>query len=52
MCWNQDISLNTFLFACSALIFIYLASTYTKYKSDTFKNPLVYLFLFEVAEFE
>ena len=49
MCWNQDVSLNTFLFACLALLFIYITNTYTKYKTPTFDNPLVYLFLFLVA---
>ena len=52
MCWNPDISINTFLFACLAIVFIYLANTYTKYKSRAFKNPLVYLFLFEVASIQ
>jgi hypothetical protein len=49
MCWNSSISLNTFIFACLALLFIFYANTYTKYKTHTFDNPLVYLFLFEVA---
>ena len=49
MCWNQDISINTFLFACVALCFIYITNTYTKYKSPGFTSPLVYLFVFEVA---
>jgi len=49
MCWNQDISINTFLFASLALIFIYITNNYSKYKSKTFDNPLVYLFFFEVA---
>ena len=49
MCWNQDVSLNTFLFACLVLLFIYITNTYTKYKTPTFDNPLVYLFLFLVA---
>ena len=52
MCWNSDISLNTFLFACFALTFIYVTNTFTKYKSPTFKNPLIYLFLFEVASMQ
>ena len=49
MCWNPDISINTFLFACFALLFIYITNTYTKYKVSLFENRLVYLFLFEVA---
>jgi hypothetical protein len=49
MCWNKDISINTFVFACFSLIFIYLSNTYTKYKLVEFKNPILYLFLFSVA---
>jgi hypothetical protein len=52
MCWNADISINTFLFAIFALVFIFLANTYTKYKQETFKNPLVYLLLLEVASIQ
>jgi hypothetical protein len=49
MCWNADISINTFLFGIFAIVFIFLANTYTKYKQDTFKNPLIYLLLLEIA---
>ena len=49
MCWNPDISLNTFVFACLALVFIYIANTYTKYKLSVFDNKLVYLFMLDVA---
>ena len=52
MCWNADISINTFLFGIFALVFIFLANTYTKYKQETFKNPLVYLLLLEVASIQ
>ena len=33
------------MFSCLALLFIFFANTYTKYKSKTFDNYLVYLFL-------
>ena len=49
MCWNKDISLNTFIFACLALLFIYFTNTYSKYKLHAFDNPLVYVFLFQVS---
>lgn len=52
MCWNPDISLNTFFFAILALLFIFLSNTLSKYKSETFENPLVYLFLLEVASMQ
>ena len=32
MCWNADISLNTFVFACLSMVFVYVANTFTKYK--------------------
>lgn len=52
MCWNKDISLNTFLFACFALLFIYITNTYTRYKTPTFDNPLVYLLVFLVSSMQ
>jgi hypothetical protein len=52
MCWNQDISINTFLFACLSLLFIFLTNKFTKYKTKTFDNPLVYLFFLVVASMQ
>lgn len=52
MCWNQDISINTFVFSTLALLFIFFTNTFTKYKSKTFDNPLVYLFLFETVSMQ
>ena len=49
MCWNEDISINTFVFACFALLFIYFSNTFTKYKTSLFDNPLFYLLFFEIA---
>ena len=43
MCWNKDISLNTFLFSVFALLFIYITNTYTKYKTPAFDNTWVYV---------
>jgi len=52
MCWNKDISLNTFIFGYFALSFIYITNTYTKYKTPTFDNPLTYLFMFAVISMQ
>ena len=52
MCWNADISLNTFIFSCFILLFIFWTNTYTKYKTPTFDNPLVYLFMFSVVSMQ
>jgi hypothetical protein len=49
MCWNADISINTFLFSFFTLLFIYFTNTFTKYKILLFNNKLIYLFLFLVA---
>ena len=52
MCWNADISINTFLFGIFATLFIFLANTYTKYKQELFKNPLVYVLLIQIASMQ
>lgn len=52
MCWNEDISLNTFLFGCFVLIFIYFTNTYTRYKTPVFDNPWVYLFSFLIISIQ
>ena len=46
MCWNENISLNTFLFGTGALVFIYYVCTYTQYKLVEFANPYLYLACF------
>jgi hypothetical protein len=52
MCWNPDISINTFVFSVLVLFFIFFTNTFSKYKSKTFDNPLVYLFFFEVVSMQ
>jgi len=52
MCWNADISLNTFIFSCLALLFIFLTNTFSKYKTKAFENPLVYALLFVAASMQ
>jgi hypothetical protein len=49
MCWNADISINTFLFMCLGLLFVFITNTFTKYKSHAFDNPFVYVLLLNVA---
>jgi hypothetical protein len=49
MCWNADISINTFGFSIIALIFIYFTNTFTKYKTKIFDNPIVYLLFLEIS---
>lgn len=45
MCWNQHVSINTFVFGIFGLIFIYFNNTYSNYKIDFFKNSYAYLFM-------
>lgn len=52
MCWNADISINTFIFSLGALLFIYLTNTFTKYKTVFFKNPLTYFFILSVSSMQ
>lgn len=49
MCWNADVSINTFLFVCFSLIFIYITNRYTRYKTPLFDNPLMYCLFISVA---
>ena len=44
MCWNQQVSLNTFLFSLFILLLIAYNNGYTQYKLPEFSNIYVYLF--------
>lgn len=43
MCWNKDVSLNTFLFVCLGVLFIGYTNTFTKYKTPFFDDIYGYL---------
>ena len=45
MCWNEQVSLNTFLFSFSALLLIAYNNTYTQYKIKELNNGWMYLFI-------
>ena len=45
MCWNKDISLNTFLFSSFVLCLIIYNNAYTRYKIDDLNNVYRYIFL-------
>lgn len=49
MCWNQYVSINTFLFGIFTLWFIKMNNTYSDYKIDFFKNEYVYLFILSIV---
>lgn len=44
MCWNEHVSLNTFLFSSFVLLLILYNNTYTQYKIAFFNNLWIYLF--------
>ena len=44
MCWNEEVSLNTFLFSTFVLCIVYYNNTYTKYKIKEFNNKWLYIF--------
>jgi hypothetical protein len=44
MCWNEQVSLNTFLFSSFVLILIFYNNTFTQYKVPGFNNKWIYLF--------
>jgi hypothetical protein len=49
MCWNKEISLNTFIFSSCSLLFLYYVNTYTKYKSTIYFNGSIYKYLFVLS---
>uniref|UniRef100_A0A6C0E2B5 Uncharacterized protein n=1 Tax=viral metagenome TaxID=1070528 RepID=A0A6C0E2B5_9ZZZZ len=45
MCWNADVSINTFIFSIFVLGLVYYNNNYTKYKIHDFDNQWMYVFL-------
>ena len=45
MCWNSEVSLNTFIFSMFVLLLIMYNNAYTKYKIPGFENIWLYIFL-------
>jgi hypothetical protein len=48
MCWNEDVSLNTFLFSGFVLLLIIYNNTYTKYKIKELNDTWIYVFIFSI----
>lgn len=44
MCWNENVSLNTFLFSSFVLVLIIYNNYYTKYKIQELNNIWIYIF--------
>jgi len=45
MCWNETVSLNTFLFSSFVLLLIIYNNAFTKYKITELNNIWIYLFI-------
>jgi len=45
MCWNQYVSINTFVFGIFGLLLIFFNNKYSNYKIDVFNNSYAYLFM-------
>ena len=45
MCWNEDVSLNTFLFSTFVLLLIIYNNLFSKYKIQELNNIFIYLFI-------
>ena len=45
MCWNEHVSLNTFLFSSFVLALIVYNNSYTKYKIQELNNTWMYIFI-------
>ena len=52
MCWNQYVSINTFVFGVFVLLIIAFNPRYSNYKIDFFKNKYAYLFLLTVISMQ
>lgn len=52
MCWNQAVSLNTFLFSSFVLGMVIYNNSYTQYKIEVLNNIWVYLFIFSVISMQ
>ena len=48
MCWNAEVSLNTFIFSSFVLLLVAYNNAYTQYKIKEFDNIWVYVFFMSV----
>jgi hypothetical protein len=52
MCWNQYVSINTFVFGVFVLLLVAFNNQYSSYKIDFLKNPYAYLFMLSVISMQ
>jgi hypothetical protein len=48
MCWNEAVSMNTFLFSSFVLLLIVYNNSFTKYKIKELDNKWIYIFMVSV----
>ena len=44
MCWNENVSLNTFLFSSFVLLLIMYNNAFTQYKINELNNVYIYIY--------
>lgn len=49
MCWNQYVSINTFIFGIFVLLLVAFNNNYSSYKIQFFKNIYAYFFIISVV---
>ena len=52
MCWNQYISINTFVFGVFVLLLVAFNNKYSNYKIEFFNNIYAYLFVLSVISMQ
>jgi hypothetical protein len=52
MCWNQYVSINTFVFGIFVLLLVLFNNRYSTYKIDFFNNSYAYLFIMSVISMQ
>jgi hypothetical protein len=52
MCWNQYVSINTFIFGIFVLLLVAFNNQYSSYKIDFFTNPYAYFFVLSVISMQ
>lgn len=48
MCWNEYVSINTFIFGVFVLLFVAFNNHYSSYKIKFFNNPYSYFFMISI----
>ena len=52
MCWNAEVSLNTFLFSSFVLVIIIYNNSFTKYKIQELNNKWMYILIVSIVSIQ